>query len=536
MSYSKIFSGDLPELTYEVIKYFQNDISTLHSCILVNRLWCRLAIPLLWENSFSFRNGNYKFIEIYLDNLNLNDDLKSKLDEYKIDDNLLPSNTLFNYVRFLKYLNMFDITFCVNKWFEVAVRSSKSGNRYFLKDLSNLSISVFKRLINMSLFKIFIENEVNLHTLEIEISSTHYYNNNKYFNNFLDLILQNTNFIHNIKNLNICFDSPSNSSSYHNGINKDEYKLVKNRIFQVINLHQNLKKILLSHDKFPLYQSLLSSKDSNCSNTLNTIIFYRVDFEGIINLDKTIEQLNVLESVHIIYCYSLNSGFTQQILNLIKPFKLKSLFISQSSQIESLQSILQKYGDYLENFRVNNWDRSLKQYALDLIAKYCKNIKFLDFHEFEIHRFIYLVEIIKQSLNYLSINTWEIYPSSYCSSALLQNLGQILPSKLEYLSLTLSIKENDFRVFLENSQNTFINKLKILQNNNDDILHCIKEYIMKKKRVNYLAINNLKRVDLFYLEDEVEEFNLYNIKVLNFSDIYLAFDIYANLLKNIDYL
>jgi hypothetical protein len=44
MTCSKIFSGDIPELTNEIIQYFRNDFSTLHSCILVNRLWCRLAI------------------------------------------------------------------------------------------------------------------------------------------------------------------------------------------------------------------------------------------------------------------------------------------------------------------------------------------------------------------------------------------------------------------------------------------------------------------------------------------------------------
>ena len=70
MSCSKIFLGDLPELIYKIIKNFQNDYSTLHSCVLVNRLWCRLAIPLLWENPFSIPTGNYNFIEIYLYNLN----------------------------------------------------------------------------------------------------------------------------------------------------------------------------------------------------------------------------------------------------------------------------------------------------------------------------------------------------------------------------------------------------------------------------------------------------------------------------------
>src|SRR5687767_1637036 len=105
MTCSKIFSGDLPELTYEVIKYFQNDYPTLHSCILVNRLWCRLAIPLLWENPFSIPTENYNFIKIYLHNSN--SDFKTKLIEYKIiNSSSLPSNTLFNYPSLLKYLNI----------------------------------------------------------------------------------------------------------------------------------------------------------------------------------------------------------------------------------------------------------------------------------------------------------------------------------------------------------------------------------------------------------------------------------------------
>src|SRR5690349_10529018 len=105
MTHSKIFSGDLPELTYYVIKYLKNDFSTLHSCILINRLWCRLAMPLLWENPFSICNGNYNFIEIYLHNLNGH--YKTKLNKYTINDNsLLPLNTLFNYSSFLKYLNI----------------------------------------------------------------------------------------------------------------------------------------------------------------------------------------------------------------------------------------------------------------------------------------------------------------------------------------------------------------------------------------------------------------------------------------------
>src|SRR6266542_2275055 len=106
MTSSKIFSGDLPELTKEIIQYFLNDYKTLHSCILVNRLWCRLAIPLLWENTFSNPNkinGNNYFINIYLHNLNEDD--KTKLNKYGINNDLFPSNSLFNYPSFIKHLN-----------------------------------------------------------------------------------------------------------------------------------------------------------------------------------------------------------------------------------------------------------------------------------------------------------------------------------------------------------------------------------------------------------------------------------------------
>ena len=55
MACSKIFSGDLPEVSTYIIQNLRNDFNTLYSCALVNRFWCRLAIPLLWEDPFSIK-------------------------------------------------------------------------------------------------------------------------------------------------------------------------------------------------------------------------------------------------------------------------------------------------------------------------------------------------------------------------------------------------------------------------------------------------------------------------------------------------
>ncbi|PKK75096.1 hypothetical protein RhiirC2_774050 [Rhizophagus irregularis] len=508
MSYSKIFL-DLPELVYDIIKYFKNDFSTLHSCILVNRLWCRLAIPLLWENPFLIPNENYNFIGIYLHNLS--DDLKAQLNEYKIDDKLFPSNTLFNYPIYLKYLYIEKIISSIEEW-------SKDV------ELENRSIFEFKRLIHMSLFKIFIENEVNIHTFDIEV-------NFSYIDDMLELILQNPNFLHNIRNLKFnCYDDLLNHT--------------KNLTYQIINLCQNLKKISLAfNNSFLIYQTSLLSKDYNhSSNTLNTIVLYNINFKIITNLDNIFEQLNVLKSVHIIYCI-LGTDFIQQIINSTKPFKLKSLFLNSNElQIdESLLLLIQKHGDYLENFGFSSGPNLLseEQQLLELIIKYCKNIKFLYLTAIInniqiIYSLLNLTENVKQNLNHLYINIFSnnnYSNTTELSSIVLQNLGQLLPLKLEYLSLVLNIKyKNDFEMFLKNSQNTFIKKLLIKNKRIKDdeegrdiydfILSYIKEYIMKKKRVKYLAIINFpSKIELFSFKDEVKEFELYNIKIQKYRDL-----------------
>ena len=75
MTCSKLFSGELPEISSDIVKYLRNDFNTLYSLSLVNRFWCRLAIPLLWEDPFSikYQENSSHFLDTYLLFLNEND-------------------------------------------------------------------------------------------------------------------------------------------------------------------------------------------------------------------------------------------------------------------------------------------------------------------------------------------------------------------------------------------------------------------------------------------------------------------------------
>ncbi|RGB43125.1 hypothetical protein C1646_750189 [Rhizophagus diaphanus] len=529
MACSKIFSGDLPELINEIIQYFHHDYKTLYSCILINRLWCRLAIPLLWEDPFSIKfPKNYHFIEIYLHNLN--DDDKIKLNEYEYDNDLIPSNTLFNYPSFIQHLNTHNIINSIINW-EHSARTSATKAQNFSK------------FIHKSLYQIFIENVVNLHSLEVVLHTSRQYE-------CLNLILQNPNFFRNIKNLKLeglsvetltGLSTPLSSNC--NSISSLYFKLsyyftnndkhmIEKYLSQIINSQENLRRILFNFYDFPL----LSLKNSNCLNTLNTIIFYYVDFKNIIGLIEIFNQLNVLESIHIIFCKSLDTKFTSQIINITKPFKLKSLILNEILQIESLLLIIQKFGNNMEDFGFDVIKEKESLQLLESVITYCCKIKFLYLPvvlNSQIINSFNLIKNIKQNLNYLLIDA----NNSHLSSIILQNLGQILPIKLEYLKLNLAINISDLETFLKNSQNTFI-KILVIRNSRiidgiEDIFHYIKEYIIKKKRIKYLAIaeaTNRTCDDLFFLKDKVNELKLYDIQVLDYNslDIDIGKFIYNN--------
>uniref|UniRef100_U9U413 F-box domain-containing protein n=1 Tax=Rhizophagus irregularis (strain DAOM 181602 / DAOM 197198 / MUCL 43194) TaxID=747089 RepID=U9U413_RHIID len=157
MACLKIFSGVFPEIMEEIIRYLRNDFSTLHSCILVNRLWCRLTIPLLWEDPFSIATRNFHFIEIYLHELN-NDD-KTKLINYRMKNDIIPLNTLFNYSSFIKKLNTKHIIYIIEIW----IKEARSLTN---KDRAGYKYKECTRLVYEFLFKIFTNN-ANLNTFEI---------------------------------------------------------------------------------------------------------------------------------------------------------------------------------------------------------------------------------------------------------------------------------------------------------------------------------------------------------------------------------
>ncbi|PKK67321.1 hypothetical protein RhiirC2_783668 [Rhizophagus irregularis] len=511
MACSKIFSGDLPELTEEII----------HHPIIMGR---------------SIFNKNYHFID---------EDDKAKFNEYGIEYDLLHSNTLFNYPNFIKYLDTYRTYRSINYWIDSLVVKYDNKLRYKLENL-----------VYRSLFEVFIKNE-GIHSFGIKHYIFGFSDDN------MDLVLQNPNLTYNMRNLILIVNAISSRNIFPflkflcsncNSISSIvvnfpacSSSLIETHLSQIIISQHNLKKISFESN-FILYNPFLSLKNSNCSNTLNTIIFYYTDFKNILTvLQEVFNQLNVLESVHIFYCCSLNSDFVQQIIKVIKPFKLISLFMSEILHVESLQLLLQKFSDCLENFgfhygyREHNVYDEKRRQSFKLIMKYCTKIRYFNLGISDDNNIYPFIENNRYNINYLTIEVDFHDDYTGLSSTVLQNSGQVLPSKLKYLCLSLAFKTNDLEIFLKNSQNTYIEKLliksKVEYTRFEDFTIYIKKYIMKEERVKYLAIlkSYSKNNDLFmdefgfFSKDEVNEFKLHNIIVQKFFDLYIStYDFISN--------
>ncbi|PKC59851.1 hypothetical protein RhiirA1_426560, partial [Rhizophagus irregularis] len=256
------------------------------------------------------------------------------------------------------------------------------------------------------------------------------------------------------------------------------------------------------------------------------IIFYGINFEKTLHIKKAFKQLNGLEFIHILECLIFNSNFIQQIIDLNKPFKLISLFIkdefrfnsdeNRNLQVELMQLLFQKFGEYLENIRFASGIDGVIQYrALEFINNYCKRIKFFDIYTFNIQKAQIVLDSVKifgQNLNYFSIYvSLSRNETNESIMEMFSRLVHVLPCKLEYLNLHFNyqIRKNVWE-----------------------------EYIMKEQRTEYLAIEgrietqskyyysiDWDKKELFTMTDELKEFESYNIKVKEYNNLYIkAYD------------
>src|SRR5579871_2532711 len=96
----------------EIFEYLDDDIVSLQSCLLVNRLWCEVSVRILWRNVWNYKTSNFRILISCLPN-----ESKEILSKNKI---IISTPTtkppMFNYAALCKILSIDRV---INKLYEL---------------------------------------------------------------------------------------------------------------------------------------------------------------------------------------------------------------------------------------------------------------------------------------------------------------------------------------------------------------------------------------------------------------------------------
>ncbi|KAF0541529.1 hypothetical protein F8M41_005299 [Gigaspora margarita] len=446
---SKIHMGDMPELMEYILNNLNNEICSLYSCALVSRHWCKMAVPILWQDPFS-SDRSPLFISKYFSSLGEDDKfiLKECLKERGINEEC--SNTLFDYARFLKVLDIRSLESKVRKWIRITFKLI--GSKLFYE-------TDMYYIINL-LFKLFIESGATLHKLVLEFSQSFelrpeiFYilgENKQFFSRIqhlsLDIIYNN-----NIESATTLLRTLAKSTTKINTIelnyfDSDYEPHIFHALIHIIKSQEQLRLFSIDGDDSMEFYGVISALESQ-KNSLQEVrldnCYFSAEFEVFNNCKD-------LETLHMRYCS-------------MKPLKLLDYKVSTLEVIESeidtqsMALIFEKSGIFLQRLKLElDEEFQNKQLLLEALKSFCPNI------------------------TYLSIQDIGFSPQ------LVELIGNL--QKLKFLSLWCDIiNVNDIPEERFNHCNAPLKKILIYRLNNERISKALVEFCMRNKALNCVGV------------------------------------------------
>ncbi|PKY16065.1 hypothetical protein RhiirB3_520906 [Rhizophagus irregularis] len=356
----------------EILEYLEEDKLTLHSCLLVNRLWCKISVRILWRNIWNFKKQKrpLRVASSILSTLIACLPNESKELLHKNNIFILPPTPkppLFNYSSFCKVLSIYEIDKIV----------------YSIRDKLTIETLLSDRisLITNEIIKMFTSQISSLKKLD------YYYNYYCYHVNF-----SFDNFPGARDLLELCCESNLSSDFFyqlsqvcHNlqsiSINIDNND-VSNELKELISLQNNLKNIALSafdgswadiipfltkHSDSITKLHLYSDEDNlplsfiDLFSNLQEIIF---SFPNVFEIFENFEEFEDFNREFIDFKKLQYANFSKlQILKI--PF--------HCPKVEYVIKFLENNGKNLKKLYISRSNRDLSL----SIAKFCPNIKSL---------------------------------------------------------------------------------------------------------------------------------------------------------------
>ncbi|RIA81110.1 hypothetical protein C1645_837525 [Glomus cerebriforme] len=452
----------LADCLNEIFEYLENDMVTLHSCLLVNRIWCEVSVKFFWRNIWKYRDSNYRTLIACLPT-----ESKEILLKKGINISTLTSKPpIFNYASFCKILPIHRVGYKL----KMILRHDKQYKQW--QNLCNDSY-----ILEQEIYKLYMSQIGSLRKLELilnmdwNIAFAFYPGAEDCLKNLselsydsdisTELFFQLSQICHNILSLNI---------NYRNHISKE--------LTDLISVQENLK--YLSINQFTdesLKQIITSIKNPNNLSKLSIYgeeqpsLLFITKFTNLQELDLSIGKFEILQ--HVIFPQL-------QILKIYEKFELLTKFIENNGK--NLRELYIIHEDYCYSNDSSNL----------AIAKSCPNLRklFVGFKNNELEtlkiafknclyletikiwcggNFLSEKEALEMVLKYSHKNLYKVilYHQDYTKSKLLpEELESFFISwanRVPQKSLSLLINDCDYYYNARNSLNKSAENMKIIE-------------------------------------------------------------------------
>ncbi|GBC03529.1 hypothetical protein RclHR1_05180006 [Rhizophagus clarus] len=381
----------LADCLNEIFEYLEEDKITLHSCLLVNRLWCEIAVRILWRNIWSFQYSVQD--NLYRTHVpssiigTLIACLPSESKKHLVNNKISISTPTFkppsfNYISFCKVLSINSL----DKMIQNVLEKNQSI-------ISSQNLSYKKYLLTQEILKLYMNEIPSLKSLDYS----------KDVENIMFTCLPSAkNCLQDLTELSCSSDIYSEffyqlSQICHNiqSLTIEFGDIISNGLTDFISLQNNLKRVTLKSDDKDGMEVIASSL-TKFSSTLTKLIIkeYYIPLQFIsmfINLQELILSFDFKDGL---------DGFAQ--LQYVTFPCLRVLkFLDECPKAEMLIKFLEINGRNLKELYVGTSNNSLNL----SISRYCPNLENLStiFMDNEIET---LKTILNSCKHLKGINVW----------------------------------------------------------------------------------------------------------------------------------
>uniref|UniRef100_U9UMQ7 F-box domain-containing protein n=1 Tax=Rhizophagus irregularis (strain DAOM 181602 / DAOM 197198 / MUCL 43194) TaxID=747089 RepID=U9UMQ7_RHIID len=334
------------DVLYLIFEEFQDDDNTLHSCLLVNKTWCEIIIPILWKNPWKNlkREKEKSLLNVIISHLS--GESKNNLKNLGINflENLY-QKPLFNYISFCRHLNLFKVKTIINA-------IDKDSEKIIIKnDIFSLFINEHTRFTHLYIpFQVFLIPGTKCCFSEIEFLSCNTSVND-------NILVELTEICKSIKELELIIE-------------------VQNNNYQIIKLIKTQKKLFsvsflidyLYNNTDETFRILL---ENSLIRHANTIQYFKATRQPATQILSSFVNLRILE----LDCISIDTW------NCLENLSLPFLQILKANQvpIKALTRLIENTSGFLIEINIDykNHDELSNKRIIQVIYQNCPYLKYL---------------------------------------------------------------------------------------------------------------------------------------------------------------